>query len=105
MERNHDIGGILFDNEIEEDSSLAYLPVIKDLVKDKKVSFSKPFIFFIGENGAENLLCRKLLPSPPDSMGKAAPKISVLQPMIPIQNSMNIIKVRLRHSKGTFLGL
>lgn len=45
------ISKILFDGNVDENSYLNNLPVIKYLKKEKEISFSSPVTFFVGENG------------------------------------------------------
>lgn len=45
------ISEVLFDNELDKGSYLNYLPIIKYLSKQKKLSFSSNVTFFVGENG------------------------------------------------------
>jgi predicted ATPase len=45
------ISEVLFQNNLESDSYLHQLPVIQHLLKEKKLSFSSPVTFFVGENG------------------------------------------------------
>lgn len=45
------ISSILFDNNINKDSYLNDLPVIKYLAAEKELSFSSNTTFFVGENG------------------------------------------------------
>ena len=45
------ISSILFDNELDKNSYLKGLPVIKFLSKERELSFSSNVTFFVGENG------------------------------------------------------
>ncbi len=45
------ISSILFDNELDKNSYLNGLPIIKFLSKEKELSFSSNVTFFVGENG------------------------------------------------------
>ena len=45
------ISKILFDGNVDENSYLNNLPVIKYLKKEKEISFSSPVTFFVVENG------------------------------------------------------
>ncbi len=45
------ISGILFDNNIKNDSYLCKLPVIKYLSQNQSLNFSSNVTFFVGENG------------------------------------------------------
>lgn len=45
------ISSILFDNELDKNSYLNGLPVIKFLSKERELSFSSNVTFFVGENG------------------------------------------------------
>ena len=46
------VNRILFDNNLDNDSYLCDLPIIKYLSKNKEISFSSNVTFFVGENGA-----------------------------------------------------
>lgn len=45
------ISSVLFDNELDKNSYLNGLPVIKFLSKERELSFSSNVTFFVGENG------------------------------------------------------
>ncbi len=45
------ISSILFDNNLDENSYLNNLPIIKFLSQEKQLSFSSNVTFFVGENG------------------------------------------------------
>ncbi len=45
------ISSILFDNNLDKNSYLNNLPIIKFLSKEKQLSFSSNVTFFVGENG------------------------------------------------------
>lgn len=65
--------------------SHSYLREIEAINQLEEVVFEKPITFFVGlKMAAENQRCWKLLRYPMDLIRKAARKIILFQPMIPI---------------------